>query len=54
MIVGPGAELERAVLQVEGEVFDLDLAGALVNGGREPGDAPIEQNDSVGEDSHFV
>ncbi len=54
MIVGPGAELERAVLLVEGEVLDLDLAGALVNGRREPGDAPIEEDDGVGEDCHFV
>ncbi len=43
VIVGPGAELERAVLLVEGEVLDLDLAGALVNGRREPGDAPLKR-----------
>ena len=35
--VGPGAELHGAVLVVEGEVGDVDLAGALEDGRRDPG-----------------
>jgi len=38
VVVGPRAELERAVLLVEGEVLHLDGAGRLVDGRREPED----------------
>lgn len=54
MVVCPGAELQGAVLLVEGKVFDLDLTGAFVDGWRKPVDGTIEENDDVGEDGHFV
>ena len=38
MVVGPGAELEGAVLLVEGEVLHLDGAGRLVDGRGKPED----------------
>ena len=37
-VVRPGAELEVARLFVEGEVAHVELAGALVDGGRDPAD----------------
>ena len=35
-VVGPAAELHVAVLLVEGEPLDVDLAGGLVDGRRLP------------------
>ena len=37
-VVRPGAELEVTRLFVEGEVAHVELAGALVDGGRDPAD----------------
>lgn len=36
MVVGPGAELEGAVLLVKGKVLHLDGTGGLVDRWREP------------------
>ena len=45
-VVGPGAQLHAAVLQVEGEVQHDDLTVALEDGGWVPGDLPgvLQQN----------
>ncbi len=40
-VVGPRAELHGAVLVVEGEEGDVDLAGALEDGRRDPGDVSV-------------
>ncbi len=40
-VVGPRAELHSAVLVVEGEEGDVDLAGALKDGRRDPGDVSV-------------
>lgn len=54
MVIGPRPELERAVLLVKGEVLDLDLAGTLINGRREPEDAAIELDNGIGEDCYLI
>jgi len=41
LVVGPRAELHGAVLVVEGEVGDVDLARALEDGRRDPGDVAV-------------
>lgn len=35
-------------------MLDLDLTGAFVNGWREPVDAAIEKDDSIGEDCYLI
>lgn len=40
-VVGPRAELHGAVLIVEREEGDVDLAGALEDGRRDPGDVSV-------------
>lgn len=54
MVICPRAELESAVLLVEGKMFDLDLTGTFVDGWRKPVDAAIEKNNGVGEERYFV
>lgn len=46
--VGPGSELQGAFLLVEGEVVDVDLAGAAEDSRCEPGDDAIVGNGGVG------
>ena len=41
VVVCPGAELELTVLLVKREVVDVDLAGGVVDGGREPVHRPV-------------
>lgn len=48
LVVGPGAKLHGAVLVVEGEVCDVDLAGALEYGRRDPSNIAIEAEQSLG------
>lgn len=36
LVIGPGAKLHFAVLLIKGEESDVDAAGALVNGRRDP------------------
>lgn len=36
LVIGPRAELHLTVLLIEGEEGDVNAAGALVNGGRDP------------------
>lgn len=54
MVVGPGAELEGAVLLVEREVLHLDLAGALVDGRGQPQDAAIGADQHIGVERYLV
>lgn len=35
-------------------MLDLNPTGAFVDGGREPVDAPIGENNYIGEDGHLV
>ena len=46
--MGPGAELQGAVLVVEGEVGDVHGAGGLEDGRRNPGDGAIELQQGLG------
>lgn len=48
-IVGPGAQLHAAVLLIEGEMGDNDLAVALVDGWRCPGDVAGVVQEHLGE-----
>ena len=41
LVVGPGAKLHGAILVVEGEVSDVNLAGTLEYGRRDPGNISI-------------
>lgn len=54
MVIRPRAELEGAVLLVEGKMLDLDLAGAFIDGWRKPVDAAVEKDDDVGEDCYLI
>jgi hypothetical protein len=54
VVIGPRAELQGAVLLVEWEVFDLDLAGTLIDSWWEPEDGAVGQDDGVGEDCHLI
>lgn len=53
-VVSPGAKFHETFLLVEGKVLDIDLACALVNGGRVPNNAPVIVNDGLGHNDHFV
>ena len=46
--VGPRPELHRTVLGVEGEVADLNVAGAFVDSGWHPGHRAIAEDYGVG------
>lgn len=54
MIIGPGTELEGAVLLVEGEVLYLNFAGTLVDGRGQPLDAAIGTHNDVGVDRYLI
>lgn len=54
MVIRPRAELEGAVLLVEGKMLDLNLAGAFVDGWRKPVDAAIGKDNGVGEECYFI
>lgn len=54
MVIRPRAELQCAVLLVEGKMLHLDLTGTFVDGWGKPVDAAIEKNDSVGVDRNLV
>lgn len=54
MVISPRAELEGAVLLVEGKMLYLDLTGTFVNGWRKPVDAAIEKDNNVGEDCYLI
>lgn len=54
MVIRPRAELEGAVLLVEGKMLDLDLTGAFVDGWRKPADAAIEKDNGIGEDCNLI
>lgn len=54
MVIRPRAELQGAVLLVKGKMFDLDLAGAFVDGWRKPVDAAIGKNNGIGEDCYLI
>ena len=47
-VVGPRSELHVALLRVEGEVQDVDGAGAFKDGGRDPHDAAVATDDRKG------
>jgi hypothetical protein len=46
-VIGPAAELHLAVLVVEGEPGDVDLAGGLEDAGRDVGAAPLARQHHV-------
>ena len=46
-VVRPAAELEVALLLVEGEVLDVHLARRREDGGRRPLDAPVVVDDGL-------
>jgi hypothetical protein len=46
-VVGPAAKLHLAVLVVEGEPGDVDLAGGLEDAGRDVGAAPLARQHHV-------
>ncbi len=46
-VVGPAAKLHLAVLVVEGEPGDVDLAGGLEDAGRYVGAAPLARQHNV-------
>ena len=46
--MGPGAELEGAVLVVEGEVGDVHGARGLEDGRRYPGDCAVKLQQGLG------
>ena len=52
LVVGPGAELHFAVLLVEGEEGDVDAAGALVDGRRDPANFTRVEQVSFGHVGH--
>lgn len=54
VVVGPGAELESAVLLVEGEVLHLDGAGRLVNGRGKPEDVSCVGDHSIAIEGNLV
>lgn len=54
MVIRPRAELEGAVLLVEGKMLNLDLTGAFIDGWRKPVDAAIEKNNGIGEDRYLI
>ena len=53
-VVGPRAELEEALLIVEGEELDVDVAGRLVYCRRVPHDLSGVVQLRLRHDSHFV
>ncbi|GBO39431.1 hypothetical protein AVEN_60332-1, partial [Araneus ventricosus] len=53
-VVRPRAELHEAALSVEGEVLDVDLAGALVDGRWVPHHPARAVDDGLGHDGHLV
>src|SRR6218665_40163 len=53
-VEGPRAELHLALLLIEGEVLDVDGAGALVNGWRNPENVSVLVDDDVWLIRHFV
>lgn len=54
MVIRPRAELEGAVLLVEGKMLDLDFTGAFIDGRRKPVDAAVEKDNDVGEDCYLI
>ena len=53
-VVGPRSELEEALLIVEGEELDVDVAGRLVDGRRVPHDLAGVVQLRFRHDSHLV
>ena len=53
-VVGPRAELHEALLLVEREKFDIDLAGGLVDGRRVPRDFSRKVQYGLGHDRDLV
>lgn len=54
MVICPRAELEGAVLLVEGKMLDFNLTGAFVDGWRKPVDTAIEKDNCIGEDCYLI
>ena len=52
-IVGPASELHHTGLLVEGEILDVHLAGAVVDGGGFPGNIPSVEESCLGGQCYF-
>ena len=46
--IGPGSEFEKTRLNVQREIFNVNVTGGFVGGRRKPGDQAVVMNDGFG------
>jgi hypothetical protein len=46
--IGPGSEFEKTGLNVQREIFNVNVTGGFVGGRRKPGDQAVVMNDGFG------